>query len=148
MTRGFLPTVAQWPATGSQERLGWIGASRGPRHQLIQPGDRLDVRIWDSSDNSLLTSPEQKDIALPDMQVAANGAIREKLQALCDDKGVAFIAPPLALCTDNAAMIAYAGAERFARGHRDGMALAAGPRWPLDKASPAMLGSGKKGSKA
>lgn len=75
VTRAFLPTVAQWPATGSQERLGWIGASRGPRHQLIQPGDRLDVRIWDSSDNSLLTSPEQKDIALPDMQVAANGAI-------------------------------------------------------------------------
>ena len=75
VTRAFLPTVAQWPATGHQERLGWIGASTGARHQLIQPGDRLTIRIWDSSDNSLLTSPEQKDIQLADIEVAANGSI-------------------------------------------------------------------------
>lgn len=75
VTRAFLPTVAQWPVTGQHERLGWIGASAGARHQLIQPGDRLNIRIWDSSDNSLLTSPEQKDIQLADMQVAANGTV-------------------------------------------------------------------------
>lgn len=75
VTRAFLPTVAKWPATGVQERLGWIGTSQGPRHQLIQPGDTLNIRIWDSSDNSLLTSPEQKDIALQDMQVASNGSV-------------------------------------------------------------------------
>ena len=75
VTRAFLPTVAKWPGTGRQERLGWIGASRGPRHQLIQPGDLLNIRIWDSSDNSLLTSAEQRDIQLQGMKVASNGSI-------------------------------------------------------------------------
>ncbi|MCL6283534.1 tRNA (adenosine(37)-N6)-threonylcarbamoyltransferase complex transferase subunit TsaD [Ruegeria sp. 2012CJ41-6] len=80
--------------------------------------------------------------------VAANGTIRAGLQALCQEAGARFLAPPLALCTDNAAMIAYAGMERFRAGARDGMDLAARPRWPLDKTSPALLGSGKKGAKA
>jgi len=80
--------------------------------------------------------------------VAANGQIRATLQSVCDAAGVRFTAPPLALCTDNAAMIAYAGAERFLNGARDGMDLAARPRWPLDSASAGMLGGGKKGPKA
>ncbi|WP_372573618.1 tRNA (adenosine(37)-N6)-threonylcarbamoyltransferase complex transferase subunit TsaD [Ruegeria jejuensis] len=80
--------------------------------------------------------------------VAANGTIRAALRALCEETGARFLAPPLALCTDNAAMIAYAGLERFRAGARDGMELAARPRWPLDKTSPALLGSGKKGAKA
>ena len=75
VTRAFLPTVAKWPGTGRQERLGWINASQGPRNQVIQPGDLLNIRIWDSSDNSLLTSPEQKDIVLEAMKVASNGTI-------------------------------------------------------------------------
>ncbi len=80
--------------------------------------------------------------------VAANGAIRAGLETVCAEKNVAFTAPPLALCTDNAAMIAYAGAELFAQGHRDGMDLGARPRWPLDRTSAALIGSGKKGAKA
>ena len=80
--------------------------------------------------------------------VAANQAIRSRLQEVCAEFGVAFTAPPLALCTDNAAMIAYAGMERFRAGHSDDMTLAARPRWPLDKKAPALLGSGKKGAKA
>ncbi len=80
--------------------------------------------------------------------VAANTAIRAALQDLCDDMGTVFTAPPLALCTDNAAMIAYAGMERFAAGEVDGMALSARPRWPLDKQAAPLLGSGKKGAKA
>lgn len=75
VTRAFLPTVAQWPATGKQERLGWIGASNGAKTQIIQPGDKLTLRIWDSSDNSLLTSIEQKMVQLQDVRVAANGTI-------------------------------------------------------------------------
>ncbi|MGK7753217.1 hypothetical protein [Roseovarius sp. C03] len=59
-----------------------------------------------------------------------------------------FVAPPLALCTDNAAMIAYAGGELFRAGRIDDMTLAARPRWPLDQHSPALLGGGKKGAKA
>ena len=80
--------------------------------------------------------------------VAANKAIRVKLETVCASAGVQFLAPPLALCTDNAAMIAWAGIERFRNGARDGMDLAARPRWPLDTISPAMLGFGKKGAKA
>jgi N6-L-threonylcarbamoyladenine synthase len=80
--------------------------------------------------------------------VAANKAIRGALETECETNGVRFTAPPLALCTDNAAMIAYAGAERFLAGHTDDMTLVARPRWPLDRKSPALLGGGKKGAKA
>ena len=80
--------------------------------------------------------------------VAANGAIRAGLETVAAEHNADFVAPPPMLCTDNAAMIAYAGAERFAAGHRDDMTLAARPRWPLDQNSPALLGSGKKGAKA
>ncbi|MEP4037206.1 polysaccharide biosynthesis/export family protein [Pseudophaeobacter sp.] len=75
VSRAFLPTVAQWPSTGKQERLSWIGASNGAKTQIIQPGDKLTLRIWDSSDNSLLTSIEQKMVQLQDVRVAANGTI-------------------------------------------------------------------------
>ena len=80
--------------------------------------------------------------------VAANTAIRAKLETVCREVDIRFLAPPLALCTDNAAMIAWAGIERFRIGLSDGMDLAARPRWPLVETSPAMLGSGKKGAKA
>lgn len=80
--------------------------------------------------------------------VAANATIRAGLDAVAREAGVAFVAPPLALCTDNGAMIAWAGIERFRLGHRDGMDLAARPRWPLDRSAAPMLGAGKRGAKA
>ena len=80
--------------------------------------------------------------------VAANKRIRGALETVCHAHDVAFTAPPLALCTDNAAMIAYAGLERFKTGYTDDMSLVARPRWPLDQKAPALLGSGKKGAKA
>ncbi|PIE07826.1 MAG: tRNA (adenosine(37)-N6)-threonylcarbamoyltransferase complex transferase subunit TsaD [Rhodobacterales bacterium] len=80
--------------------------------------------------------------------VSANMTIRAALETVSREAGAAFIAPPLGLCTDNAAMIAWAGIERFRAGHRDDMSLAARPRWPLDETAPAMLGSGRKGAKA
>lgn len=80
--------------------------------------------------------------------VAANQAIRTALEALAASNGLPFFAPPLWLCTDNAAMIAWAGIERFRNGARDGMDLTARPRWPLDQTAAPMIGSGKKGAKA
>ena len=56
--------------------------------------------------------------------------------------------PPPRLCTDNAVMIAWAGAERHALGLDDTLDVAARPRWPLDEITPAVLGSGAKGAKA
>lgn len=80
--------------------------------------------------------------------VAANKVIRAGLETVSAEFAAQFVAPPLALCTDNAAMIAYAGAELFAAGHRDDLTLVARPRWPLDSASPSLIGGGKKGAKA
>ena len=75
VTRAFLPSVSQWPATGVQERLGWIPNSRGARTQIIQRGDKLTLQIWDSSENSLLTSTEDRVVQLTEVEVAANGSI-------------------------------------------------------------------------
>lgn len=80
--------------------------------------------------------------------VSANMTIRGALETVSGEYRAAFLAPPLALCTDNAAMIAWAGIERFRAGQSDDMTLSARPRWPLDQSAPAMLGSGKKGAKA
>jgi N6-L-threonylcarbamoyladenine synthase len=63
--------------------------------------------------------------------VAANTAIRAALQAECARAGLAFAVPPAALCTDNAAMVAWAGIERLSLGLSDGMDFAPRPRWPL-----------------
>ncbi|NRB05220.1 MAG: tRNA (adenosine(37)-N6)-threonylcarbamoyltransferase complex transferase subunit TsaD [Rhodobacteraceae bacterium] len=80
--------------------------------------------------------------------VAANQAIRHSLMQVADTCGVPFVAPPIALCTDNAAMIAWAGFEQMPYRAPDDMSLSALPRMPLDRASAPMLGSGKKGAKA
>lgn len=76
--------------------------------------------------------------------VAANGPIRAALQALAAAHDLPFAAPPQWLCTDNAAMIAWAGAERFAAGLTDPLDIAARPRWPLDPAAEAVRGAGVK----
>lgn len=64
--------------------------------------------------------------------VAANKHLRAVLTGLCEREGLQFAAPPIPLCTDNAAMIAWAGLERLKRGLSDGMDFAPRPRWPLD----------------
>ncbi|MTH63345.1 tRNA (adenosine(37)-N6)-threonylcarbamoyltransferase complex transferase subunit TsaD [Paracoccus shanxieyensis] len=80
--------------------------------------------------------------------VAANQTLRTALQDVATAAGADFLAPPLRLCTDNAAMIAWVGIEAYAAGQRDGMDLAARPRWPLDQSAAPMLGAGKRGAKA
>jgi N6-L-threonylcarbamoyladenine synthase len=80
--------------------------------------------------------------------VAANGTLRARLEAVAEAAGLPLVAPPLALCTDNAAMIAYAGLLAVEAGRTDDMTLAARPRWPLDTTAAPLVGSGKKGAKA
>ncbi|TPG41212.1 tRNA (adenosine(37)-N6)-threonylcarbamoyltransferase complex transferase subunit TsaD [Sphingomonas koreensis] len=76
--------------------------------------------------------------------VAANGAVRAALADLAAASGLRFVAPPLWLCTDNAAMIAWAGAERFAAGLTDPLDVSARARWPLDPAAEPARGAGVK----
>jgi len=76
--------------------------------------------------------------------VAANGAIRSALADLAAAEGRSFSVPPGWLCTDNAAMIAWAGAERLAAGLVDGLDAPARARWPLDPAADTVRGAGVK----
>jgi N6-L-threonylcarbamoyladenine synthase len=80
--------------------------------------------------------------------VAANHTLRSRLDSVAAAAGLPFVAPPLALCTDNAAMIAFAGLLAFQAGQRDDLTLSARPRWPLDRDAAPLIGSGKKGAKA
>ena len=76
--------------------------------------------------------------------VAANTSVRTALQSLAAEHGLRFVAPPLWLCTDNAAMIAWAGAERFGVGLTDPLDFPARPRWPLDPDAEKVRGAGVK----
>lgn len=82
--------------------------------------------------------------------VAANQAIRAALEETSGRHGFRFLAPPHVLCTDNAAMIAWAAAERMLAGVDGGDAMLFVPRsrWPLDEASAPVVGFGRRGPKA
>ena len=76
--------------------------------------------------------------------VAANQAVRSALADLAHKNARGFSVPPMWLCTDNAAMIGWAGAERFAAGLTDGLDAPARARWPLDEAADKVRGAGVK----
>jgi N6-L-threonylcarbamoyladenine synthase len=84
--------------------------------------------------------------------VAANGAIRRRLEDLARSRGWRLVIPPTKYCTDNGAMIAWAGAERFALGlvpaPEEALAFAPRARWPLAGSDGAPFGGGRKGPKA
>jgi N6-L-threonylcarbamoyladenine synthase len=76
--------------------------------------------------------------------VAANARLRADLAKLAAERGMAFHVAPVALCGDNAAMVAWAGAERLARGLVDGFDAPVRPRWPLDPDAAPAIGAGVK----
>jgi N6-L-threonylcarbamoyladenine synthase len=128
---------------------------RTAQAQAAQPGssDVADIAasfqaavvdcLVDRSGRALAAMPEATAFVVAG-GVAANGAIRTALEVLAARHGLPFVAPPGWLCTDNAAMIAWAGAERMALGLVDGLDARARPRWPLDASAPPARGAGVK----
>ena len=92
------------------------------------------------------------DVAEPTLVVAGGVAANQTLRTVFEQVSVKYgfklNVPPFHLCTDNAAMIAWAGAERLALGLTDNIDFAARPRWPLDNVSAPVYGSGRLGAKA
>lgn len=74
--------------------------------------------------------------------VAANRYLRQRLEVAATGEGMQLVAPPLALCTDNAVMVAWAGIERLRLATADDQAVAARPRWPLEELMPPPVASG------
>lgn len=80
--------------------------------------------------------------------VAANVVLRAGLEALAFSRGWRFVAPPLHLCGDNGAVVAWAGLERCERGETSPLSFAPRSRWPLDETAEAVIGAGRRGAKA
>jgi N6-L-threonylcarbamoyladenine synthase len=99
--------------------------------------------LTDRTRRALAVMPEATALVVAG-GVAANTAIRDALRSVAVGAGLPFVAPPLWLCTDNAAMIGWAGAERLALGLIDGLDAVARPRWPLDPAGESVRGAGVK----
>jgi polysaccharide export outer membrane protein len=72
--RALLPMIADWPGTG-ERRLGWIPTSGGARTQVIASGDQLEITIWDSNENSLLSAGGQRAVQIQALTVAPDGTI-------------------------------------------------------------------------
>lgn len=75
VTRTLIPSVSSWPVLGTERFDGWPRHSHGANGGLIAGGDVVNVTIWDSSENSLLTSPGQRQVALGPLAVSSDGRI-------------------------------------------------------------------------
>lgn len=106
-------------------------------------GDVLADRCAHALDTFLARHPDGGPLVVAG-GVAANAYLRGRLQDLAADRGVPFAAPPLDLCTDNGAMVAWAGLERLRRGDTDPLDFKPRPRWPLDPDAPAAAFAGVK----
>jgi len=95
-------------------------------------GDILEDRCQHAITMALEKKPEIKDLVLAG-GVAANQYFCERLTSLVRERGISLITPPVSLCTDNGAMVAWAGLERLQKGLVGSLAFAPRPRWPLEE---------------
>jgi N6-L-threonylcarbamoyladenine synthase len=99
--------------------------------------------LLDRAARALASAPEATALVVAG-GVAANKSVRDALAGLAGRHGLPFVAPPSWLCTDNGAMIAWAGALRFEAGLTDGLDAPARARWPLDPEAESVRGAGVK----
>jgi polysaccharide export outer membrane protein len=75
VTKSLLPQFANWPSTGGVTRYSWVSKQRGPIGRVILAGDQINIAVWDSDENSLLTAREQKVAQLQTINVSTNGTV-------------------------------------------------------------------------
>ncbi len=124
------------------------------RRAPLTPADRADLCagfqaavadvLADRVGNALGMAPQETRDLVVAGGVAANQALRARLTSITGAAGWRLHAPPPHLCTDNAAMVAWAGLERLRLGLTDGLDTPARPRWPLDPDAPPAMGAGVK----
>lgn len=105
--------------------------------------DILRDRVKNALDEYMMLEPAAPSLVVAG-GVAANKRLRAVLEGMASERGLRFIAPPLKLCTDNAAMIAWAGMERFVRGMTDSPDFAVRARWPLDPSAGVVAAKSQK----
>jgi N6-L-threonylcarbamoyladenine synthase len=130
--------VEKWPGTPTEKDVADIAASF-----QAAVADVLADRTGQAIAMFQRAHPEGRHLVVAG-GVAANGALRARLDALAREHGLELVAPPLRLCTDNAAMIAWAGIERLRLGLTDPLDFAPRPRWPLDPNAARAIGAGVK----
>ena len=104
----------------------------------------LNVKCKSAMNEFNSTHRKSKKVFVISGGVAANKSIRNNLDQLSKEMGFENFFPPIELCSDNAAMIAWAGIERFKNGIKDNLDVLAKPRWPLDPDAPFLKGAGVK----
>ncbi|MEM6758912.1 MAG: polysaccharide biosynthesis/export family protein [Pseudomonadota bacterium] len=75
INRANIGQLQSWPVTGWSGKYHWFSAPRGPKSNVIRVGDQIDLVIWDNQLNSLLTSPEQKNVTIAGLRVSPNGTV-------------------------------------------------------------------------
>lgn len=75
VSRASIPMISRWPTTGLEEGFRWPSGSRGPKSSVIRAGDVVNLAVWDSQENSLLTAPGQKVVQMEGLVVSSSGTI-------------------------------------------------------------------------
>lgn len=75
INKDTLPKVRSWPSKEKSEVQGWLSRKKGPSSQVVEPGDLMDLAIWDSGDTSLLSQPGQKVVSISAIRVTPEGNI-------------------------------------------------------------------------
>lgn len=75
VSRASVPMISRWPTTGLEEGYRWLSGTRGPKSNVIRAGDTVNLAVWDSQENSLLTATEQKMVTMDGLVVSSTGTI-------------------------------------------------------------------------